>query len=191
MPKILKLKTISRSNLPFSTSRGIKSALRDPIKVVQKTLDKIYSHLLNYIEQSFTSKFNLLSPSVNGIDEAFKRIKISNTGSWNLEVDFGDLYSNCNEHLLSCIKTSCKMAKLSDNSYSYIEQLVQCLMRHSYFLEPSGTFKTLNGFSMGDCSAACGSEIILRVYELKIWKKTHLSGSKKEREKVFEISRTP
>ena len=85
MPKILKLKKISRSNLPFSTSRGIKSALRDPIKVVQKTLDKIYSHLLNYIEQSFTSKFNLLSPSVNGIDEAIKRIKISNTGSWNLK----------------------------------------------------------------------------------------------------------
>ena len=70
------------------------------------------------------------------------------------------------------------MAKLSDNSYSYIEQLVQCLMRHSYFLEPSGTFKTLNGFSMGDCSAACGSEIILRVYEFKIWKKLISNGLK-------------
>ena len=125
----------------------------------------------------------MLSPSVNGIDEAIERIKNSTTGSWGssveLEGDFGDLYSNCQEHLLlSCIKTSCKMAKLSDDSYSYIEQLVQCVMRHSYFLEPSGTFRTLNGFSMGDCSAARGSEIILRIYEFNIWKKLISSGLK-------------
>jgi hypothetical protein len=27
-------------------------------------------------------------------------------------------------------------------------------MNHSYFKEPEGMFKTLKGFSMGDCSAA-------------------------------------
>ena len=44
-------------------------------------------------------------------------------------------------------------------------------MNHSYFKEPSGIYKTLKGFSMGDNSAARGSEIILRIFELKIFKK--------------------
>ena len=43
-------------------------------------------------------------------------------------------------------------------------------MNHSYFKEPKGIYKTLNGFSMGDNSAARGSEIILRIFELKIFK---------------------
>ena len=44
-------------------------------------------------------------------------------------------------------------------------------MNHSYFKEPSGIYKTLKGFSTGDNSAARGSEIILRIFELKIFKK--------------------
>ena len=52
-------------------------------------------------------------------------------------------------------------------------------MNHSYFLEPTGTFRTLKSFSMGDCSAARGSEIILRVYEFEIWKKIVSRGFKK------------
>ena len=81
MPKILKLESITRCHIPNLTSRGIKSALHDPIKVVQKTLDKIYSHLIHYIKKAFISRFNLLSPSVNGIDEAIERIKSSKTGT--------------------------------------------------------------------------------------------------------------
>ena len=46
-------------------------------------------------------------------------------------------------------------------------------MSHSYFKEPGGIFKTLNGFSMGDNSAARGSEIILRIYELEIYSKLY------------------
>ena len=41
-------------------------------------------------------------------------------------------------------------------------------MNHSYFKEPSGMFKTLKGFSMGDCSETRGSEIILKIAELDI-----------------------
>ena len=43
-------------------------------------------------------------------------------------------------------------------------------MDHSYFKEPTGLFKTLEGFSMGDNSAVRGSELILRIYELNIFK---------------------
>ena len=181
MPKILKLKTVNRTNISSLTSRGIKSAMNDPIKTVQKTLDKLFSHLLHFIELKFTNRFNILSPSVNGMDEAINRIKNSKVGAWGrsieIEGDFGDLYSNCNETLLlSCIKTACKFALLSTHSYDYIESLVKYVMRNSYFLEPSGTFRTLNGFSMGDCSAARGSEIILRIYEFEIWKKLFSHG---------------
>ena len=176
MPKILKMNTISRSGLPSLKSRGIKSALKDPIRMLQKSLDKIYSHLLNELECAFTRRFNILSPSVSGVDEAITRTQSSSTGSWGnsveLEGDFGDLYSNCNVNLLlSCLKRACKIAKFSNFSFLYIKQLVVCSMTHSYFKEPSGIFRTLMGFSMGDCSAARGSEIILRVYEFDIWKK--------------------
>ena len=46
-------------------------------------------------------------------------------------------------------------------------------MNHSYFKEPTGIFRTLEGFSMGDNSAARGSELILRIHELDIFKKIY------------------
>ena len=59
-------------------------------------------------------------------------------------------------------------------------------MSHSYFKEPSGIFKTLKGFSMGDCSAARGSEIILRIYEMDMFKKLSLRNLL---QKVFRFLR--
>ena len=49
-------------------------------------------------------------------------------------------------------------------------------MMHSDFKEPGGIFKTMKGFSMGDSSAACGSEIILRIFELRIFLALFKSG---------------
>ena len=66
---------------------------------------------------------------------------------------------------------SCKLAKLSKKSVDYIINLTSVSMNHYYFKEPSVIYKTLKGFSMGDNSAARGSEIILRIFELKIFKK--------------------
>ena len=119
--------------------------------------------------------FGKLSPSVTGIDEAIDRIKKSKTGNWGesieLEGDFGDLYSNCNKNILEkCIIKACQIAKISTSSVDYIVTLMKCFMDHSYFKEPTGLFKTLEGFSMGDNSAVRGSELILRIYELNIFK---------------------
>ena len=152
-PKILKLKEINYANVSSLTSRGIKSSMKDPIKVVQQILDK----------------YSKWSPSVCGIDEAISRIKESKIGNWGqsveIEGDFTDLYSNCNKNLLiSSVNRACKLATLSENSMNYIQILIECIMNHSYFKEPEGMFKTLKGFSMGDCSAARGSEIILRIF---------------------------
>ena len=122
--------------------------------------------------------YGVLSPSVTGIDEAVERIKKTKTGGWGssieLEGDFGDLYSNCNKELLeNCILQAGKIAKLNSESLQYIINLMKCSMNHSYFKEPTGIYKTLEGFSMGDNSAARGSELILRIYELKIFKKIY------------------
>ena len=87
MPKILKLKKVHRSELSFLTSRGIKSAMNDPIKTVQKALNKIYSHLLHFVECAFANRFNILLPSVNGIDEAILRVKISKMGTWGHSIE--------------------------------------------------------------------------------------------------------
>ena len=175
-PKVLKLKTINHENITHLTSRGIKSSMKDPIKIVQKILDKVFNHLLFYIQEKFQNLFGINSPSVTGVKEAIDRIKQTKTGEWGrsieLEGDFSDLYSNCNEELLiECVSEGCRYARLHESSISYIRLLIKCIMKHSYFKEPLGIFRTLKGFSMGDCSAARGSEIILAIYEIKMFTK--------------------
>ena len=98
----------------------------------------------------------------------------SKTGDWGnsieLEGDFSDLYSNCNCELLTeCVEQACYFSSFHESSFRYIKLFINCIMTHSYFKEPYGIFKTLKGFSMGDCSAARGSEIILRIYGIKMF----------------------
>ena len=81
----------------------MQSFMNDPINLIQKTLDKIYSHLLYHIETEFVRLFGKLSPSVAGNDESIKHVKQSKTGeqgkSIEMEGDLGDLYSDCNQEL--------------------------------------------------------------------------------------------
>ena len=92
--------------------------------------------------------------------------------SVEFEGDFGDLYSNCNKELLEkCLIKASRIGKLDQTSTEYILKLMNVSMSHSYFKEPGGIFINLNGFSIGDNSAARGSEIILRIYELEIYRK--------------------
>lgn len=175
-PKVLKLKVINYEHIDSLTSRGIKNSMKDPIKVIQKILDKVFSHLLFYVEEKFHSMFGIVSPSVTGVTETINRFKKTKTGDWGnsleLEGDFSDLYSNCNVNLLlECVEESCKYAHFHASTFSYIKLLITCIMSHSYFKQPSGIYKTLKGFSMGDCSAARGSELILRIYEIKMFTK--------------------
>ena len=46
MPKILKLKVFAKENVENLNCSGIKSSMSDPLKMVQKALDKIYSHYI-------------------------------------------------------------------------------------------------------------------------------------------------
>ena len=73
-PKVLKLEEINYQNIKKLTSRGIKSSMKDPIKVIQKILDKVFSHLLFYVEEKFHSMFGVVSPSVTGVTEAINQI---------------------------------------------------------------------------------------------------------------------
>ena len=74
LPKVSKLPSINYAFVPNLTSRGIKSSLKDPIGVIQKCSDKVFSHLLYYIELAFITRVGLPSPSVTGINEAITRI---------------------------------------------------------------------------------------------------------------------
>ena len=118
------------------------------------------------------------SVSITGIDEAINRVRKSKTWDWGksieFEGDFRDLYSNCNKELLEeCLLKAGKIGKLEPTSIGFILNLIKVSMGHSYLKEPEGGFKTLNGFSMGENSAARVSEIILRIYELQIFKLLH------------------
>ena len=129
MPKILKLKQVSKSNEGNLTCRGIKSSMNYPMKLIQKVLDKIYSHLLHDIELEFWRLFGKLSPSVTGVEEAIKRVKNSKTGqrgkSIEFEGDFGDLYSNCYKELLEkCLIKASKIGKLDQTSTEYVLKLM-------------------------------------------------------------------
>ena len=166
MPKVLKLKTIAPESVPFLKCRGIKSSMSDPIKSVQLALDHVFNHIIFYQEKHFVYKFGRNSPSVTGVDEAIFRHKKTKVGpfghSLEVEADFGNLYSFCNMDLLKHhVAKGLKLAKITDASKDYIFNLIEVEMTRSYFKEPSGIYRTLLGFSMGDHAVARGSEVIL------------------------------
>ena len=112
--------------------------MKDPIKVVQKILDKIYNHLLFiFIEEQFHERFSRPFPSVNGIAESIFRTKGSTTESWgrSLEIkgDFSDLYSNCNKALLlKGVRIACGFDRFDNDSIKYISLCITCIMDCSY-----------------------------------------------------------
>ena len=175
LPKCQKLKDVSHASVHLLKCRGIKSAMNDPIQVLQLILDKIYSHLLHHLEEHFMEEFGRLSPSVSGVQEALDRLRGTGSSGWGtavqLDADFENMYSNCNVQLLKeSIRVCAGFAGFSDSTLEYVENLVTVNMQHSYFHEPTGFFHTTSGFSMGDHSASRGSELILRTSELKTYR---------------------
>ena len=189
MPKILQLKTVDRPNIQFLTLNltytnqqrqlKLKVPQRTQLKQCKKTLDKNNQLLI-------ILKVPLLP------DTTYSRLPWTGLkmGPWGrsveLEGDFGDFHSNCNVLLLlSCPRIACKFADLSD-SFDYIKTFVSFTMQRSYFLDPTWTYRTLQRISMGACSAARGSEIILRVHEFEIWRQLF---SKKLRTNLYRFLR--
>ena len=108
---MLKLKNVNFENIEHLTPRGIKSSMKDTIKVFQKVLDKIFNHILI-----------IFSPSVAGCKEAITRNKNTKTGpfgkSTELEGDFSHLYSNCNEGLLlERAEKECKYTDFHESTF--------------------------------------------------------------------------
>ena len=85
-----------------------------------------------------------------------KKAKIGNLGtSIELNADFSDLYSFCDINLLKKhVKVACELAGFNTNTVDYINNLIFVEMNRSYFCEPTGVFRTTQGFSMGD-NAIC------------------------------------
>ena len=178
LPKVQKLSTVDHTQVHLLRCRGIKSLLHDPIKIIQKVLDNVYSHLLYFIEAEFNTKHGRISPSVSGVNEALDRVKHLRTGAWGtmaqLNADFENMYSNCHKELLKRhIRHAAELAGFSEESIQYLFNLIHVNMEHSYFKEPSGIFHTTRGYSMGDMSASRGSEVILRDSELGTFKALH------------------
>ena len=69
-----------------------------------------------------------------------------------------------------------ELAGLNADSIKYIFSLIEVNMRHSYFHEPDGIFRTTSGFSMGDVAASCGSDLVLRGAELLFYAELHSQG---------------
>ena len=137
LPKVAKMSSIDHAHISELKSRGIRSSLKDPLKTIQIVLNKIYGHLLHSMETEFHSRYKRFSPSVTGINEAIERISDSSTGDWghSLEVqaDFSDLYSNCEEDLLKKhVRTGCILADFSAETIEYIMRLFLTSSRDTY-----------------------------------------------------------
>ena len=68
-------------------SCGIKSLMKDPIKNVQVIFDRIFDHILYYIEQHFHQQFGRMSPCVTGVLEALERIKATENREFGESID--------------------------------------------------------------------------------------------------------
>ena len=104
-PKIHKLKTVSYEKISELKSRGIKSSMKDPIKNIQVILDRIFDHILFYMEKHFHQRYGRMSPCVTGVLEAIERIKAADSGDFGesieFEADFSDLYRNLYNNFLT------------------------------------------------------------------------------------------
>ena len=69
-----------------------------------------------------------------------------------------------------------ELAGLNVDSIKYTFSLMKVNMRHSYFHEPDGIFRTKSGFSMGDVAASQGSDVVLRAAELLFYAELHSRG---------------
>ena len=62
--------------------------MKDPIKVIQVTLDKIFIHLPHFKEFEFYIRFGFGSLSINSIDKALAHdCKASHTSEWGLSLE--------------------------------------------------------------------------------------------------------
>ena len=131
--------------------------MRDSIRIIQKILDKIFSHLLFHIEWlNMNLSINLdLSPlQAQGSKKLISRIKQSTTGDWGSSIelagDFSDLYSNCNCTLLTeCVKQACSFSNFHESSFQYVRLLINCIMTHSYLKSQTGFLKLWRDFPWG------------------------------------------
>ena len=80
MPKILKLKVILKEIVKNLNCRGINSSMRDPLKMVQKALDKYTVIYCIVWRTSFGDYMDVYHPAVTGIDEAIERNRKTHTG---------------------------------------------------------------------------------------------------------------
>ena len=51
LPKVQKLSTVDHTQVHLLRCRGIKSSLHDPIKIILKVLDNVYSHLCTLLHR--------------------------------------------------------------------------------------------------------------------------------------------
>ena len=111
--KVLKLKTISYEEIVNLQCRGIKSSMSDPTQVIQSILYKMFSHLLFFVEEQFFKEFNMMSPSITGVEEAIERLKDPKFDDFSkgiiLESDFKNMYSYINVTMLK------KYVKIASN----------------------------------------------------------------------------
>ena len=103
--------------------------MNDAIKIMQFILDRVFDHVLFYME--FHDKYKRLSPTVTGINEAIDRIKHTFFEDFHkgviLEMDFEDMYSsNINKTMLKkYFKKGALLARFSETSILYIFSLIE------------------------------------------------------------------
>ena len=142
-PKVLKLEKINASNV----QEKLKVLyVRDPIKIIQKILDKIFIIFCFILNRNLSVNLGLSPLQSQGFKKLISRIKQSTTGDWGSSIelagDFSDLYSNCNCTLLTeCVKQACSFSNFHESSFQYVRLLINCIMTHSYLKSQTGFLK--------------------------------------------------
>ena len=170
LPKVLKLKKVEFASLDKLTSRGIRAATADPLGKIEKMLHFIMKKMFTDLKKEYENVYEGKIPMICSTQEFTERFKTENksTTGIHFETDVTDLYSCCT---LDMIKDSIGFAnnfvKFSDVTIQYIIDLLEIVMRNSYFKEPDGIYECDDGLSMGSHHSAVAADFVLFTSEYK------------------------
>ena len=153
------------------SSRPIRGAEMDPMKVPSTVLYKMLKNMLSEFKTKFKDQF----PILKGCDDYAERlsgIRLDSSKIFQttlLTADFGDAYTETSiEHVQNSVSNIGLILKTCDEKISLVKILIKLVFSNCYFFTPYGLYRQSRGMPMGDVSSrdALDTDLVYSEYHI-------------------------